>query len=275
MYVTSVATSAYPTPVTPVRAASGVTSADYATRMAEFDTLAATVNDASGKAGEAQRVEAYQALQAMSAGGKLAGIDPERRKVLDQATYDSDIGQRAQALGRDFVLAMNAARQAGGPGAALQAVADRFDRLSSSDRDLLFRTTINVADRSGAKPYADASAWRANIDAQAQVVGFMKAAGVVGANGALDQKAAQAKAAEDPKFATALRLSLRSDNNSPEWTQAVSQLFGRAAPQDEVRLSDAAKAVLATAPAPALTSAQSPTAPSTPYREGSIASITA
>ena len=29
---------------------------------------------------EAQRVEAYQALQAMSAGGKLAGIDPERRK---------------------------------------------------------------------------------------------------------------------------------------------------------------------------------------------------
>ncbi|WP_421937822.1 hypothetical protein [Phenylobacterium sp.] len=170
---------------------------------------------------------------------------------------------------------MNAARQAGGPGAALQAVADRFDRLSSSDRDLLFRTTINVADRSGAKPYADASAWRANIDAQAQVVGFMKAAGVVGANGALDQKAAQAKAAEDPKFATALRLSLRSDNNSPEWTQAVSQLFGRAAPQDEVRLSDAAKAVLATAPAPAPTSAQSPTAPSTPYREGSIASITA
>ncbi|WP_421937821.1 hypothetical protein [Phenylobacterium sp.] len=96
MYVTSVATSAYPTPVTPVRAASGVTSADYATRMAEFDTLAATVNDASGKAGEAQRVEAYQALQAMSAGGKLAGIDPERRKVLDQATYDSDIGQRAR-----------------------------------------------------------------------------------------------------------------------------------------------------------------------------------
>ncbi|PZQ58033.1 MAG: hypothetical protein DI570_18645 [Phenylobacterium zucineum] len=271
MYVSSVATSAYPTPVTSVRAASGVSSADYATRMAEFDTLSATVNDASGRTGEAQRVEAYQALQAMSAGGQLAGIDPERRKVLDQATFDSDIGKRAQALGRDFVQTLNTAKQAGGPGAALQAVADRFDNLSSGDQDLLFQTTINVADRTGTKPYADASAWRANIDAQARVVGFMKDAGVVGANGALDQKAAQAKAAADPKFASALRLSLRSDNNSPEWTQAVSQLFGRAAPQDKVQLSDAAQAALSAMPA----STAAPAPPATPYRQGSIASITA
>lgn len=271
MYVTSAATTAYPTPVTPVRAAPGVTSADYATRMAQFDTLATTVNDTSGRISQIERVEAYQALQALSGSGQLAGIDPERRKALDQATFDSDIGKRAQALGRDFVQTMNAAKRAGGPAAALQAVADRFDGLSSADQDLLFRTTINVADRSGTKPYADVPGWRANIDAQARVVDFMKAAGVVGANGALDQKAAQAKAAADPKFASALRLSLRSDNNSAEWTQAVSQLFGRAAPQDEVRLSDAAKAALADTPA----SAQTPTAPTTPYREGSIASITA
>ena len=97
MYVTSVATTAYPIPVTGVRATSGVMSADYATRMAQFDTLSATVNDARGSTSEAQRVEAYQALQAMSSGGQLAGIDPERRKVLDQAIFDSDIGKRAQA----------------------------------------------------------------------------------------------------------------------------------------------------------------------------------
>jgi hypothetical protein len=271
MYVTSVSTSAYPTPVTSVRAASGVSSADYATRMAEFDTLSATVNDTSGRTGDAQRIEAYQALQAMSSGGQLAGIDPERRKVLDQATFDSDIGQRAQSLGRDFVKTLNTAKQAGGPQAALQAVADRFDSLSSGDRDLLFQTTINVADRTGAKPYADPAAWRANIDAQAKVVGFMKDAGVVGANGALDQKAAQAKAASDPKFAAALRLSLRSDNNSPEWTGAVSQLFGRAAPQDKVQLSDAAQAALAATPSAPAASAP----PATPYRQGSIASISA
>ena len=271
MYVTSVATTAYPIPVTGVRATSGVMSADYATRMAQFDTLSATVNDARGSTSEAQRVEAYQALQAMSSGGQLAGIDPERRKVLDQATFDSDIGKRAQALGRDFVQTLNTARQAGGPGASLQAIANRFDNLSSADQDLLFRTTINVADRTGTKPYEDASAWRATIDAQARVVAFMKDAGVVGASGALDQKAAQAKAAADPKFATALRLSLRSDNTSPEWTQAVSQLFGRAEPKDKVQLSDAAQAALASMPlAP---SAATP--PAAPYRQGSIASITA
>lgn len=271
MYVTSSATSAYPTPVTGVRAASGVASADYATRMARFDTLSATVNDASGRTGEAQRAEAYQALQAMSAGGELAGIDAERRKVLDQVTFDSDIGRRAQALGRDFVQTLNAAKQAGGPQAALQAVTGRFDSLSSSDQDLLFQTTINVADRTGAKPYADAGAWRANMDAQAKVVGFMKDAGVVGANGALDQKAAQAKAAADPKFATALRLSLRSDNTSAEWTEAVGQFFGRAAPKDRVQLSDAAQQMLDASPAAPTAAAP----PATPYREGSITSVRA
>ena len=269
MYV-SIA-SAYPTPVASVRAASGVTSADYATRMAEFDTLSAAVADTSGRIGEAQRAEAYQTLQAMSASGQLAGLDVDRRKRLDQVTFESDIGRRAQALGRDFVQTLNAAKQAGGPGAALQAGAERFDSLSSADRDLLFQTTINVAGRTGAKPYADAEAWRANIDAQAKVVGFMKDAGVVGANGALDQKAAQAKAAADPKFATALRLSLRSDNNSPEWTEAVSQFFGRTAPQDKVQLSQAAQAALGAMPSPPAAAAP----PAAPYRQGSIASITA
>ena len=108
MYVSL--SSAYPLPVASLRAASGVTSADYATRMAEFDTLSATVTDTSGRTGEAQRAEAYQALEAMSASGQLAGLDPDRRKLLDQATFDSDIGRRAQALGRDSAPAPTAHR---------------------------------------------------------------------------------------------------------------------------------------------------------------------
>ncbi len=247
--------------------------ADLATRASRFDELSATVLDASGKVGDAQRAQAYQSLQAMSAGGQLAGLDEDRRKVLDQATFESDIGQRAQALGKAFVQTLNAAARSGGPQAALQAVASGFDKLSPSDQDLLFQTTINVADRTGAKPYADAGAWRSNVDAQAKVVGFMKDAGVVGANGALDQKAAQAKAAADPKFAAALRLSLRADNNSPDWTQSVMRLFGGSAPQDTVQLSDAAKQFMNAAPPPTPTA--SPPAPAEPYRQGSITSITA
>lgn len=269
MDATSNATAAYPIASAAPRVASGPNAPDYVGRMARFDELSAVILDTNGKADDPRRTQAYQALQAMSAGGQLAGLDESRRKVLDQATFDSDIGQRAQALGRAFVQNLNAATRAGGPQAALQAVASSFDTLSSADQELLFQTTINVAGRSGAKPFADAAAWRSNVDAQAKVVGFMKDAGVVGANGALDQKAAQAKAAADPKFAAALRLSLRIDNNSPDWTQSVMQLFGAAAPKDTVQLSEAAQAFLGATPSPA--SAPPPSA----YREGSTISIKA
>lgn len=252
------------------RGAVGATP-DYATRMARFDTLSAAVLDTSGAVGEDQRAQAYQTLQAMSAGGQLIGLDDSRRKVLDQATYDSDIGKRAQGLGRSFVQTLNAATQSGGPQAALQAVAGNYDNLSSADQDLLFQTTINMPDRTGARPYPDAAAWRSNVEAQAKVVGFMQSAGLVGANGVLDQKAAQARAAEDPKVAEALRLSLRRDNNSSEWTQSVMQLLGGSAPRDTVQLSDAARKFLESAPPPAAT-ATTPAA--TAYRQGSIASIT-
>jgi len=260
--------AAYPVSAAP-RAPATTGAQDYATRLARFDDLSATVLDASGKVGDAQRAQAYQALQTMSAGGQLAGLDADRRKVLDRATFESDIGQRAQALGKSFVQTLNAASRGGGPQAALQAAAESFDKLSSSDQDLLFQTTINVGGRSGVKPYADAAAWRSNIDAQAKVVGFMTDAGVVGANGALDQKAAQTKAATDPKFAAALRLSLRGDNNSPDWTQSVMQLLGAAAPQDSVQLSEAARQFIG-----AMNSEAAPaSAPAAPYRQGSIASI--
>ena len=271
MDVTSSNSAAYSPALVSARAAAAPATPDYATRMSRVDELSATVLDTSGKTGDDQRVQAYQTLQAMSAGGQLVGIDDDRRKVLDQATFDSDIGQRAQALGKSFVQTLNAATQSGGPQAALQAVASRFDSLSSGDRDLLFQTTINVPDRTGAKPYADAAAWRSNVDAQAKVVGFMKDAGVVGANGVLDQKAAQAKAVADPKFAQALRLSLRRDNNSPDWTQSVMQLLGGSTPQDKVQLSDAARKFMSATPGTAAPATPTPTA----YRQGSIASITA
>jgi hypothetical protein len=271
MAVTPSNSAIYPAAPVAVRPAAGPATPDYATRMGRVDELSATVLDTSGQASDDQRVQAYQMLQAMSVGGQLNGIDDDRRKVLDQATFDSDIGKRAQALGRAYVQTLNAATQSGGPQAALQAAANKFDNLSSSDQNLLFQTTINVVDRTGAKPYADTAAWRSNIDAQAKVVGFMKDAGVVSANGALDQKAAQAKAAADPKFAAALRLSLRRDNNSPDWTQSVMQLLGGSAPQDKVQLSDAAREYMNNAASPAV-----PASPSAPaYRQGSIASITA
>jgi len=245
---------------------------DYGARQQRFDDLTATVLDTSGKSSDDQRVQAYETLHSLSVTGQLIGVGDDRAKVYDQITSDSDVGRRAQALQQQFGQAVNGAVQAGGPQAALKAVASSFDALSPSDQNLLFRTTINAADRTGAKPYADVQAWRDNVDAQQKMVGFMKSAGVVTGNGALDQKAAAAKAVSDPKFAAALRLSLRRDNNSSDWTQAVIQLFGGNAPKDTVQLSDAAKQYLSAAPA----NAAAPAAPAEPaYTQGSIISRTA
>ena len=164
-----------------------------------------------------------------------------------------------------------AARAGGGADAALQAAVANVDSLSTADRDLLFQTSLNVPDRNGVAPFASVQAWRENSAAQARMVGVMKDAGVIGANGVLDQKAAQAKAAADPKFAAALQVSLRRDNTSPEWTQAVSQLFGADRAPDQVELSAEARSVMAQTPAARTAPAAQPTA----YRQGSIVSITA
>ena len=85
-----------PTPPSTAPRAPATTGAqDYATRLARFDDLSATVLDASGKVGDAQRAQAYQALQTMSAGGQLAGA---RRQVA----LDDHLPGARRFLGESF-----------------------------------------------------------------------------------------------------------------------------------------------------------------------------
>ncbi|WP_293676171.1 hypothetical protein [uncultured Phenylobacterium sp.] len=262
----SPATSAYVAPVAAVRAVASRALPDYAERMARFDLLATTVLD--GKAGEEQRLAAYQDLQAMSASGQLIGAEDERRKLLDRATFDSDIGQRAQQLSSTFLRSVNEAGRSGGAAGALRAATSAFDGLSASDQKVLFATTLNAPDRLGARPYSDAPAWRANAEAQSRMVDYMQAAGVVGANGQLDYRAAAARS-DDAKLSAAVKLSQRRDNTSPDWTRSVLQLFGAARAPDRLDLSPAARKLVDAAPAPAA----APQA--TPYRAGALVSRTA
>lgn len=243
---------------------------DLETRLARFDELSATVLDTSGKAGEDQQLQAYQALQTMSATGQTIGIEDDRRKVLDQATFDSPIGQRAQRLSKAFFQSVNAAgRSDDGASGALKAALSAFDKLSGSDQNVLFATTLN-ADRTGSRPFADPQAWRDNTEAQLKMVDYMSAQGVVGANGRLDHRAAAAKAG-DAQFAQALKLSLRRDNNSADWTQAVQQLFGASRAADRVDLSPAARKLVTQLPS--ADAASTPlAAPETPYRAGTLVS---
>ena len=200
-------------PAPPVAAVAAVSGPpDFAARVGRFDTLAAAASDTS--AGLEQRLSAWSDLQAMSVSGGMVGLDSERRQQLDQITYDSDIGQRAQALSRSYVQTVNAAGQSGGPAAALRAATAQVDSLSAPDKAILFAATLNAADRSGARPYADLQAWRDNTDAQLRMVDYMQQSGAVGTDGRLDYRAAAAKAVSDPQFAQVLRLSQRRDNTS-------------------------------------------------------------
>ena len=258
---------------TGVRAVVGQAPPDLDTRLARFDELSATVLDASGKSTEDQQLAAYQALHALSVTGQLIGIEDDRRKVLDQATFDSVIGKRSQQLSKGYIQSVNAAGQSDGAAGALKAAQSAFDSLSASDQNVLFATTLNAADRTGAKPYADAQAWRDNTSAQLKMVDYMQSAGVVGANGRLDHKAAASKAG-DAKFASALRLSLRRDNNSADWTASVQQLFGADRAADRVDLSPAAQQLVAR-PAAAASPRASSSPDAAPYRAGTLISRTA
>ncbi|WP_293905811.1 hypothetical protein, partial [Phenylobacterium sp.] len=139
MDATSPNTAASAAAYVSARAALGRTQPDFADRMTRFDDLSGTVLDANGKSTDDQRVQAYQSLQTMSVTGQLIGIEDDRRKVLDQATFDSDIGQRAQQLSSGFIQSVNAAAQAGGAAAGLKAAQASFDSLSAADQNLLFR----------------------------------------------------------------------------------------------------------------------------------------
>lgn len=249
-------------PVTPVPAIQAV-----AGNSERFRSLATTVLGLDGQAADETRLKAYADLQSMATTGQLRGVGGDDRKLIQQATTDSDIGRRSAQLQKSHIEAMNSGMAAGGPGAAIRAAISSFDSLTNSDQAILFQAGLNAADRTGAKPYSDAQGYRENLAAQLKMVNFMKASGAVGPNGALDTRTASAKVA-DPKFAAALKLAYAPDNTSAAWTQKVQSLFGADMPKDRVELSP--EALRLAGPAQ-----EAGPAPAKPYAQGSVVSRTA
>jgi len=227
-----------------------------------FKELTSAVLDQSGKLSEEQRVQAYQDLHTMAVSGQLRGMSEDDRKVYENASTGSDIGKRSQQLQTAYIQSVDVARQAGGAKAALSAALSSYDALSSSDQNVLFKTGINAADRTGKTPYADVQGWRDNINAQQQMLSYMQSSGALDAGGVLKSDVAASKSAEDPTFAAATKLSQVKDNNSAAWTQAVLSLFKVNSPTDKVNLSDDAKKIVGDVPA----------STSRGYTEGSLAS---
>jgi hypothetical protein len=245
-------------PISPAAAAARQ-APDFADKIGRFQARANTVLDAS--ASGADRLQAYQDVFAMAVKGDLLGMSDDDRALYDAATSKSDIGQRAYQLQESYIASVNAAGQRGGA-AAIKAGLAQFDSLSASDQQILFKGGIDAPDRSGSGPYGSVQGWRDNMNAQLQVVSYMRPTGVFDPNIA-------AKRALDPKFAEVQALSNAPNNTSASWTQRVQQLFGGQAPRDRVDLSNVARAAASAAPA-----APSPGTPA-PYRTGSIVSTTA
>jgi hypothetical protein len=246
-------------PISPAAAAARQ-APDFADKIGRFQARANTVLDAS--ASGADRLQAYQDVFAMAVKGDLLGMSDDDRALYDAATSKSDIGQRAYQLQESYIASVNAAAQRGGAASAIKAGLAQFDSLSASDQQILFKGGIDAPDRSGSGPYGSVQGWRDNMNAQLQVVSYMRPAGVFDPNIA-------AKRVLDPKFAEVQALSNAPNNNSASWTQRVLQLFGGQTPKDRIDLSDTARTAAGAAPA-----APSPAAPS-PYRAGSIVSTTA
>jgi hypothetical protein len=248
-------------PIRPISAAAAAARAapDFADKISRFQSRANTVLDTSGKISEGERLQAYQDVFRMAVSGDLLGMSDDDRALYDAATTKSDIGQRAFKLQESYTSAVNAAAQKGGAAAAIKAGLANFDDLSTSDQQILFKAGINAPDRSGSSPYASVQGWRDNMNAQLQMVSYMRPDGVFDPNIAT-------KKAQDPKFASALTLANDRNNNSASWTERVLKLFGGDAPKDRIDLSDAAKAAVGAR-------ADASVGPSAaPYKEGSIAS---
>jgi hypothetical protein len=246
-------------PISPAAAAARA-APDFADKISRFQARANTVLDAS--ASGADRLQAYQDVFAMAVKGDLLGMSDDDRALYDAATSKSDIGQRAYQLQESYIAAVNGAAQRGGAAAAIKAGLANFDSLSASDQQILFKGGINAPDRSGSGPYAGVQDWRDNLNAQLQMVSYMRPDGVFDPNIAT-------KKAQDPKFAEALALSSDRNNSSASWTQRVLQLFGGQTPKDRIDLSDAARA----ASVGAASAASTPSTAS--YKTGSIVSTSA
>ena len=248
-------------PIRPISAAAAAArnAPDFADKISRFQSRASTVLDTSGTVSESERLQAYQDVFRMAVSGDLLGMSDDDRALYDAATTKSDISQKAYQLQEAYIGAVNAAAQTGGAAAAIKAGLANFDALSTSDQQILFKAGINAPDRSGGGPFGSVQGWRDNMNAQLQMVSYMRPDGVFDANIA-------AKKAQDPKFASALTLANDRNNNSAAWTERVLKLFGGDAPKDRIDLSDAARTAVG-----ARTDASAGPSPA-PYKEGSIAS---
>jgi hypothetical protein len=230
----------------------------FAQYEAKFQSLAATVLNADGKANDDDQMDALVQLHVMGSTGQLFGMgaQSDNAKLLAKASGGSAASQRAEQLYRRMAAAVSPfPDDAVG---TLKASLSFYDSLGASDQKALFNTTINPQLETG-KNYKDVADWREQTSAHVAFGEYMNEAK---ASGALTDPSK----VSDPKLQQAIKLG-SSTKSGRAWTEMVLQLF-KQAPKDRVDLSPEAKALLSAKPEP-IGQKQNP------YIEGSFFKTTA
>jgi hypothetical protein len=215
--------------------ASGTAPADTATPFAQnansFYSLAAVINDTTGKYAQDDQLTAYETFMKGAVFTQYAGMDGATERLYNQTIIGSAIGQMAQDTYSKVANAGAAAFVFGdpdnGPRIAKAQLA-AFHSLSPFEQKVYFTTQVNEVLQNRGHPYSNMQQW---VEQMQQWAGQTAAAAngtapdgsaVADGSGAKD---ASAKAADDPVAAYAKQVAANGID-ADTYLAEMKQLFG-------------------------------------------------
>jgi hypothetical protein len=192
----------------------------FAQNAGKFYSLAAVINDTSGKYSQDDQLAAYVDFMKGAVFTQYAGMDAATERLYDQTIVSSTIGRMAQDTYSKVANPAVAAFVLGDPNngpRCVKAELDAFNSLSDFEQKVFFETQVNEVLQNRGHPYSSMQQW---VDQMQQWAGQTTAA----ADGT-DGGATDAKAADDPVTAYAKQVAAKGID-ADTYLAEMKQLFG-------------------------------------------------
>lgn len=190
----------------------------------QFSALSAVILDKTGSRSEADKTAAYMKTREMVLAGKLVGSG-EEGKVLHNAVFESETGQRIYNLQLEYTQSVNRAFVPGTGQDLGQMMVEAFDTYSAADQAILFDMVISPNFRDSGRRYASETDWRANVRAQSLALAY---------------RAEVESGDEGSRSAEIDALLQQRDVSTPTWTALMLKLLGET-PDYRLDLSEHAR----------------------------------
>jgi hypothetical protein len=190
----------------------------FAQNAGSFYSLAAVINDTSGKYSQDDQLAAYVDFMKGAVFTQYAGMDNATERLYDQTIVSSTIGRMAQDTYSKVAGAGVAAFVFGDPDNGpriAKAERDAFNSLSDFEQKVFFDTQVNEVLQNRGHPYSNMQQWVDQLTAAANGT-------TADASGAKD---ASAKAADDPVTAYAKQVAAKGID-ADTYLAEMKQLFG-------------------------------------------------